>query len=140
MRVYLESSAALRDLLEGDAAQEIRAVLRDAELVTASRLTLAEVARVMARLHVEQPTRAGKVAARFAQFETDSERWAVVPIDDAVLSRCGRPFPREPVRTLDAIHLASIERLSGTVEHLVVVSTDERVRENAVALGFELAP
>lgn len=90
---YLESSAALRDLLGGDRCEQIRGLLADAEIVATSRCTLAEVGRVFARL-----------------------------------------------RTLEAIHLATIERLAGAIERLVVLSTDDRVRTNAKALGFPLAP
>lgn len=140
MNLYLESSAALRDLLDGDGAEVIREKVRGAPLVAASRLTLAEVGRVLARLRATDPELAAKVAPREAAFVAESELWAIAPIDDEVLARCARPFPVEPTRTLDAIHLATVERLSGSIPHLVVLSTDDRLRRNAVALGFEVAP
>ena len=140
MNLYLESSAALRDLLGGERCEEIRLILDKAEIVATSRCTLAEVGRVFARLRVLEPSVAATTAAREAQFETDSELWVVQPVDDSIWSRCSRPFPVEPVRTLDAIHLATVERLAGVIDHLVVLSTDIRVRANAKALGFSLAP
>jgi predicted nucleic acid-binding protein len=140
VNVYLESSAALRDLLDGDGAREVRAALAGAEIVATSRLTLAEVGRVLARLRVLQPEVAARVAAREASFQAESDLWAIHPVDDAVWERCARPFPKEPLRLLDAVHLATAERLSGALPRLVVLSTDERVRRNAVALGFEIRP
>jgi len=140
LTVYLESSAALRDLMSGEQCEEIRRLLRGAELVATSRCTMAEVGRVFARLRVLEPALASATAAREAQFETDSELWAIHPVDDAVWSRCSRPFPVEPLRTLDAIHVATIERLAGALEGLVVLSTDGRVRANAKALGFAVKP
>lgn len=140
MRLYLESSAALRDLLGGEGCGEIRRLLAEAEVVATSRCTLAEVGRVFARLRVLEPGTAAAAAAREAQFETDSELWVIQPVDDAVWSRCSRPFPLEPLRTLDAIHIASVERLAGAMGRLVVLSTDKRVRDNAQALGFQVAP
>lgn len=138
--VYLESSAALRDLLDGADADAIRAVLRRAAFVATSRLTLAEVARVAARLRLLQPAAGGPIAAREAQFHSDSELWTILPVDEPVWERCGRPFPREPVRTLDAVHLATIERVSAAMPRLTVLSTDDRVRDNARDLGFAVLP
>ncbi len=140
MNLYVESSAALRDILEGDGAPAIRALLAQAEHVAASQLTLGEVRRVLARLRVVDPEVAARVAPREAEFESDTEFWALFPIDGDILARCGRPFPVEPVRMLDAIHLATVERLSGVLPALTVLSTDERVRRNAAALGFAVAP
>lgn len=140
MNVYLESSAALRDLLEGEQAEAIRSRLREASLVVTSRLTLAEVARVLVRLRALNAAAAARVAAREAAFVADSERWGIDAIDDGVWARCGRPFPVEPVRLLDAVHLATIEKLSAVLTGLTVLSTDERVRQNASALGFDVYP
>jgi predicted nucleic acid-binding protein len=140
VNVYLESSAALRDLLGGEGHEEIRRLLAEAEVVATSRCTLAEVGRVFARLRVLEPEVASLAAAREAQFETDSELWVIQPVDDAIWNRCSRPFPTEPVRTLGALHLATVERLAGVIEHMVVLSTDTRVRANAEALGFRVAP
>jgi predicted nucleic acid-binding protein len=140
LNVYLESSAALRDVLEGDGASAIRELVGGAEHVATSRLTLAEIGRVIARLRVLEPQAAARIAAREAEFLSDTECWILQPIDEDVLARCARSFPVEPVRLLDGIHLASIEKLSAALEGLVVLSTDERVRRNAEALGFEVRP
>lgn len=83
---------------------------------------------------------AAAAAAREAQFQSDSELWIIQPVDEAIWRRCSRPFPVEPVRTLDALHLATIERLAGALERLVILSTDGRVRANAQALGLAVAP
>jgi predicted nucleic acid-binding protein len=109
-------------------------------VVATSRGTLAEVGRVFARLRVLEPRAAAAAAAREAQFQSDSELWVIQPVDESIWLRCARPFPVEPLRTLDAIHLATIERLAGVLERLVVLSTDVRVRSNAQALGFTVAP
>ena len=140
MNLYLESSAALRDLLGGEQGDDIRRLLREADLVATSRCTLAEVGRVLARLRLLEPEVAAAAASNEAQFSSDSELWVIHPVDEAVWARCARPFPVEPVRTLDAVHLATIEKLSGVVDHLVVLSVDSRIRANATALGFDVLP
>lgn len=55
---------------------------------------------------------------------------------EEILSRAGRAFPREPVRTLDAVHLATIEALGEAPPIVTVVTRDDRVAENARALGY----
>ena len=45
----------------------------------------------------------------------------------------------EPLRTLDAIHLASALKLAA-VENVTVLSMDRRLRENATALGMAVLP
>ncbi|MBN1961610.1 MAG: type II toxin-antitoxin system VapC family toxin [Deltaproteobacteria bacterium] len=140
MNIYLETSAVLRDLLDGEDKHEIRQWLRGAKFIATSQLTIAEVGRVLARVRVLEPQVASIIAARAAQFETDSELWVIHPVDDAIWSRCARPFPKEPLRTLDAIHLATIEILSAAIDNLAILSTDIRVRENAKILGFKALP
>ena len=140
MNAYLVSSAASRDLLEGESGREGRGILQKATHVATSRVTLAEVGRVLARLRVLDAPSAARVGSREAEWLSDSELWFVHPIDEEVLARCARPFPVEPVRLLDAIHLATVERLAGALPGLAVTSTDDRVRRNAAALGFAVAP
>ena len=91
-------------------------------------------------MRVLEPQVAAVAAGREAQFQSDSELWIIQPVDEAIWRRCSRPFPVEPVRTLDALHVATIERLSAAIEGLVILSTDGRVRANAQALGFAVAP
>jgi hypothetical protein len=66
------------------------------------------------------------------------DRIAVVELTPAALERALRPFPR-PVRTLDALHLASIEflREQGLVVHLA--SYDDRMLVTARLLGIAIA-
>jgi hypothetical protein len=63
-------------------------------------------------------------------------RCDIVAVTDAVLTRAGRPFPVEPVRTLDAVHLATVELLGETPQLVTIVTRDGRVRANAPAAGY----
>jgi len=58
VNLYLESSAALRDLLGGNRCERIRRLLAGADIVATSRCTMAEVGRVFARLRVLEPSAA----------------------------------------------------------------------------------
>jgi predicted nucleic acid-binding protein len=53
-----------------------------------------------------------------------------------VLDQCYQQTPRIPLRTLDALHLASA-RVAGETE---IVATDNRMRDAAKLLGFSLFP
>ena len=65
-------------------------------------------------------------------------RCYIVAVTDGVLARVRRPFPVEPIRTLDAVHLATAELLGEPPPLVTVVTRDVRVRVNAQALGYAL--
>jgi hypothetical protein len=60
----------------------------------------------------------------------------VMMISEGIVERCGRPFPIEPVRTLDAIHLASALEFTRAFPDLEMLSFDQRILDNAEALGI----
>ena len=115
-------------------------MLRASPKVACSRLTLIESHRAVRRAVVLNDlveTSAADVRATLTQA---AARWAVLEISLEVASRAEQAFPVEPVRTLDAIHLASALLLRHSVPDLVVVTTDDRIRTNALQLGFSLFP
>lgn len=131
---YVETSALLSALLEqdGDAERELRA---DGRRVT-SALTVAESYRAIVRAREAGRLDAAQERAVVRALRTFFARCDLVAVTDEVLTRAGRPFPREPVRTLDAIHLATAEALGEPPPLVTMVTRDSRVRENARALGY----
>jgi len=69
-----------------------------------------------------------------------STSWSVLDVSDRVAERACGAFPREPVRTLDALHLAAASVFFEALGSLRVLSLDDRVRLNASAMGMSLAP
>jgi predicted nucleic acid-binding protein len=135
--VYVETSVLLRVILEGD--DSLRLLLLGSGRYT-SALTFAEAARAIVRAQADgrlDAQGAREARKRVAEFGRSAE---VVPVEDTILERAGKEFPVEPVRTLDAVHLASIDALNQAAVDLDVASTDKRVRENADALGFKVLP
>lgn len=131
---YLETSLLLAALLEQDA--DAVAALRAPGRRVASALTVAEAHRAIVRARVagrldERSERALRQTLRDFFAECD-----VVSVSEDVLARVGRPFPVEPIRTLDGIHLATAEELFDPPQTLTVLTRDVRVRENAQAMGF----
>ncbi len=138
MTVYAETSAVLRWLFAEERGEELRDVLAAAEKVAASRLTLIETRRVVRRAEREGRITAAQAADILAVFAQASSTWAILEITEEVARRAEDGFPDEPVRTLDAIHLASALFLRQSFPDLVVVSVDERLRANAALLGFDV--
>ena len=131
---YIESSALLAALLEQDA--EVLAELRQLGRRITSALTFAEAARALLRARVTRRITAADERAALRALQTFERRCAVVSVTEAVLTRAGRPFPVEPLRTLDGVHLATIELLGEAPQLVTVVTRDDRVARNARALGY----
>lgn len=66
-------------------------------------------------------------------------RVALLELAPAVLARALDAFPR-PVRTLDALHLASIDFLREKRQTVELASYDERMVEVAARMGVVLSP
>jgi predicted nucleic acid-binding protein len=136
--VYAETSALLRWILGQADGEAVRGDLAKAAHVVTSALTVVECERALVRLAatVDQKERA---AARALLLEA-ARHWTLIEVDASIRVRAGQPFPVEPVRTLDAIHLATLLELEASIGPLEVLSTDTRVVENARALGFAVRP
>jgi len=140
--LYAETSAVLRWLFAEEGGEGIRAALAAAEKVASSRLALIETRRVVRRAEREGRITAAQSADLLAVFAQAASTWAILEISEEIVRRAKDGFPNEPVRTLDAIHLASALFLRQSFPDLVILSADERVRANAALLGFsaEVAP
>lgn len=140
MNLYAESSAILSWLLGDEGAESVREVLANAEMVFASDLTLVECDRVLVRaVHTGRLSEAA-AADRTALLGHAAAHWLLLRLDSEVLDRARRPFPAEPLRTLDALHLASALLALRTVPNLALLSLDQRVRRCGQQLGFALLP
>jgi predicted nucleic acid-binding protein len=104
-----------------------------------SALTLAEPERAVLRARLTGRVTAKAERNAIRGLQTFSRRCELVAVPPDVLVRAGRPFPIEPIRTLDAIHLATIELLGEAPQLVTVVTRDSRVERNARALGYVVA-
>jgi predicted nucleic acid-binding protein len=138
--LYAESSAVLRWLFNDPLADQVFDDLVRATKVVSSRLTLVECRRAARRALSESRIAEAQLSEVLSVLAQSTARWAVLELTPDVAERAGGRFPLEPVRTLDAIHLASMAVLRESLPDLVVLSTDERVRKNSAQLGFEVRP
>lgn len=83
------------------------------------------------------PAQAGE---RRSALREAAMRWIILRISDEVVERARRPFPDEPIRTLDALHLATLLHAQSVVSRLWLLSLDEPIRTSARSLGFRVLP
>lgn len=123
--IYLDTSVALAHLLAED--RQPPAGLWSETLVSSRLLEYELWTRVHAR----------GLAASHGEFVRELiGRLALLELDATVLARAVDPFP-SPVRTLDALHLASCMFLAGQGQRVRLASYDERMLRAAVALGLD---
>lgn len=140
MTVYAESSAVVTWLLDQPGAAEVEAVLSMADDVISSELTLIECDRALRRLQAATGTGSVNIESLRGRLDAAVAAWAIEPIAGRVVVRARAPFPDDAIRSLDAIHLATAVVMRSSVGEISVLSLDERVRSNAVALGFRVLP
>ena len=140
MSLYAESSAVLAWLLDEDSSPAIRHLLSGADFIVASDLTLIECDRVLHRAVNIGELSEVEAADRHAHLVTVAAHWHVLRIGSEIVDRARQPFPGEPIRTLDAIHLASALVARAATAGLQLLSLDDRVRKVAVRLGLQVVP
>ena len=136
--LYVETSAVLRILLEGDR-------LLAARIAKAGRLATSALTGVEARRGLRRALHERRIDQRAFR---EGERWLHQVLRSCdentlaaeVLAKAGEEFPVEPVRTLDGLHLASALLWEQEIGAITMVSCDDRVRENGVALGWKVLP
>ena len=140
MSLYAESSAVLAWLMGEPRSGEIREHLAEADIVLASDLTLVECERVLIRLVASGRIAEAAAADRRGALAKAAGHWAVLTLEEEIVRRARQPFPREPIRTLDALHLSAALRARTLVPGTRLLSLDDRLRASGEGLGFELVP
>jgi len=138
--VYLESSAVLAWLFGEPEAPLIRLIIDEADTVLSSPLTAAESRRALIRVAHDGGLDAASSRRLLALLVATEMGWTPIEMTDAVWQRAGQPFPAEPLRTLDALHLAAILQVAGLVADINVVTLDRRVSAAAAGLGLGVLP
>ena len=127
----LDSSALLARYLGGPTRSVVLDAMATDRDWCASALALSEVLSLIERAATLESERD---ALRRA-LRDDWERINVVPIDQLCLDRAAELGRTQPVRTVDAIHLAAADRLPKPV---TFCTFDPRQIPVALALGFDV--
>jgi len=134
--LYVETSAVLAWLFGEPTSERVVALMNAADLVVSSTLTLIETDRAAIRAE-----RTGLIpeatARRIMRIANDAFRsWQLLEITQNVQKRAREPFPIEPIRSLDALHLSSMLTFAELHEDLSVLSLDKRITDNLGPLGL----
>ena len=140
MILYAESSAVLTWLLSQERESEIESALAGAELIISSDLTMLECERVLVRGAAVGELSEAEVTRRQVMLRTAGQHWMLLGFDPPVIERAHRPFPNEPIRTLDALHLAFALEARRMIADVPMLSLDGRIRKTAGDLGIEVLP
>jgi uncharacterized protein len=127
LALYLDSSAVLRPVLEQGLSPEIEQRLADAEVLITSRLSLVETARAFLRVR--------RLGERSESVLADAERavgalWRRCEIWELSREVCELAelvAPKTPLRSLDALHLATFVLARREIEDLQLLTADDRM-------------
>jgi predicted nucleic acid-binding protein len=126
--------------LDESSAADVRRSLVAAEIIVASDLTLIECDRVMLRAAALGELTEAEAADRRAHLTAAASHWQILRIAPEIVERARQPFPGEPIRTLDAIHLASALVARTAIAGLTLLSLNDRVRKAGKKLGLDVIP
>lgn len=126
--IYLDSSVALAQLFD---EERLPPSSLWTERLVSSRLLEYEVWN---RLNA-----AGAGGAQRSAAKALIERVGLIELASANLARALQPFP-VAVRTLDALHLATMDALQREKRNVALASYDRRLLAAARALGFAIHP
>ena len=140
MIVYAESSAVLAWLLLEADGRKVEAILASADRIVSSDLTLVECDRAVIRATTMGRMTASTAHKVSADLQAAVGAWEMLRLPPAVIQRARQSFPHEPVRTLDALHVAWALHARNIQKDVVMLSLDERIRRVGNAVGLDLRP
>ena len=129
MTTYVDSSALMKRYVEEPESSIAERLLLGDSVLATSWLTFVEVRRNLARLLSGDELRKAK-----AHCAADFEGMALVAVDEVVCRSAAQIGELLGVRSLDAIQLASAQRLG--IASLPFVTFDLRQAQAARSLGF----
>ncbi len=137
--VYSETSALLSWLFGDTRTLRVARVIDSAPKVVTSVLTVIESKRgILRAIRERRITAADGLRLKELMARTISA-WDTMEMDHSIRARASESFPIEPVRTLDAIHLATALEFQRAFPELLVLSFDERIVANLEPLGLQRA-
>jgi predicted nucleic acid-binding protein len=121
---YLDSSAILKTIFDEQERPDLLRFLNSQS--TSSRLSKIEVRRTVARL----------VPTKTAEVNLELDKINFLPISNPILMAAENFSSEITLRTLDAIHIATVMSLEGSIEGLITY--DRQMITNAKLLGIKV--
>ncbi len=132
MTTYVDSSALMKRYVEEPDSDYAEQLLGTDPVLVTSCVTIVEVRRNLARL-----LDGSDLISQQMQFSADVDSFALVSCDEALATAAADVAEVVGVRSLDAIHLASAQRLR--IPSLTFLTFDLRQAQAARSLGLAVA-
>lgn len=136
---YFDTSALIKRYVDEDGRREVLQLLRQHQCVT-SQLVPVELRSALRRRVADGSIDARRVPQILKRFAADREFWALIEVTSDVLQAAEKLVAAHPLRTLDAIHVASAELFADRLaaSELTFVSADARQTAIAAAIGMAI--
>jgi len=131
--VYLDTSAVLRAALETGTTPDLETRIRAAPVLVTSRLALVESARVLVRLRTTERVSEQRLADAEREIDAVWARCEIWELTRTVCDLARHVAPTKPLRSLDALHLATFVLARRKLEGLELVSVDSRLTDAAAS-------
>jgi len=134
---YFDTSALVKRYIDEAGRREVLQLLRRHDVVTSAILPV-ELQSALRRRVSEGTLDAARVPEILKRVATDRAYWTLVEVASAVLAAAETLVATHPLRTLDAIHVASAQLFAArvTAPELILVSADARQTQAAAAVGM----
>ena len=136
---YFDTSALIKRYVDEKGRREVLQLLRQHQCVT-SQLLSVELRSALRRRVTDGSLDARRVPQILKRFAADREFWAQIEVTSEVLRAAETLVAAHPLRTLDAIHVASAELFADRLaaSELTFVSADARQTATAAAIGMAI--
>ena len=131
--IYLDTSAVLRAALETGTTPDLETRIRAAPVLVTSRLALVESARVLVRLRTTERVAEQRLADAEREIDAVWARCEIWELTRTVCDLARHVAPTKPLRSLDALHLATFVLARRKLEGLELVSVDSRLTDAAAS-------
>ena len=137
MWAYFDTSALVKRYVDEPGRREVQQLLRRRDCVTSAILPV-ELRSALRRRVTERTLDGLRVSEILKRVAADRAYWTVIEVGTGVLSGAEALVSVHPLRTLDAIHVASAQLFASrvSVADLIFVSADERQMDVASAIGL----
>jgi len=135
--IYFDTSALVKRYVDERGRREVLQLLRRNECVTSAVLPV-ELRSGLRRRVAEGSLDAARLPAILKHVAADRPYWTLVEVGTEVLAGAERLLAAHPIRTLDAIHVASAQLFATRISMpgLTFVSADKRQTGTAAAVGL----
>jgi predicted nucleic acid-binding protein len=131
LTLYLDSSALLKRYVDEADSERFNALLDSDAVWLTCRITWVEVWRNLGRRLSSKDAMSARAA-----FRSDWAHLAIVEIDSVLAEEAGRLADLTATRSLDAVHLAAIQRAGP--HGITLVTADLRQAQAARTLGWRV--